>query len=477
MEKTVNNLDDNSDITNNIDSINTEQETQKWVDFYLNWDKNKDVLSNNSIEQIKLAIMISPTTFQNFILEKLSNSQPITNWQEWEIYKFKYEWGEYVIAKKRFDTESRNEHKLHKKAHQISLESNSWIKIPEPIYEFHNEENWYIIMEYIEWQTLYTLIWEEIINQNIISQIKLKLWNQESNRFNEFKKEYIKNWKVYLKNDSVTEKLVMELLEILHEVWWNVGYPNTYVKDENKPHIKRYPVLENIYKKYVDKINLFDEKNWKKITDNLKIFLEEMHSEGIYHRDLWWNPRNIMFTKKWDKIEVNIIDFWMWIETEKWAQCDYHDNITWWVYDNDNNIITIINSLKWDKNENKQNTINDIEKNDIISKWKNLWLNINENLIDININISKRTNLESVLDDFIAWKDRMYNWFIYLKNKLDAYEQKTTSIWHNKLFIFIQLLDEENKSKLKTKVDELLLSSKRSKKYKYAELFDKYLNA
>lgn len=439
------------------------------------------IINDESIDKLKLAIEVAPNNFKMFILEEISKTQPLTNWQEWEIFKINIDKKQYIIAKKRFDMKSKEEFDLHKEAYKISKSSKSGIKVPEVFYEFHDEKNWYIIMEYIEWKTLYTLIWQEIINTKLIPLINKKLLNSnnENNRYKELEKTTI-NWNIELSDDSKAEKTIMEIAEIMYEIWLIYNYPNTSIKDQNKPHIKKYLELEKLYSKYVDNILVFDEKNWKEIKNNLKQFLDTLHKSWFYHRDIWWNPRNIMFKKNWNNIETYIIDFWMSLKINNSNfDYDYQDQISWWRYDNDNYLITKIAKLTWNKTEKEEKKINEIETEKIILSWKKVWLEITEREVSANLNF-KNLNLDNVLSDFISWKDSKYNWFIYLTNKPwnSCFKQKEESTirWKRKLFILINIIDKEKVEILNTKVNEYLKMWKNTREYKYATIFKEYIN-
>ncbi|MFK7780626.1 MAG: hypothetical protein QM490_05860 [Candidatus Gracilibacteria bacterium] len=469
---------DNNDINNigNVGEVDkTRESVKQLVDLHLKGEE-KDVNFGFFLDSVKSQITSSPSAFKNFVLEKLGYIQPLTNGQEGEIYKIEFEGANYIVAKKRFDTSSLSEYEIHNKVFELSMNSGTGVKIPTPLLEFDDGKNGYVIMEYIEGQTLYTMTWQEITNKFIIPQIKKILINNPSQRFSYFEEGFIKDNKVIFESDTQAEELVMELAEILYELGAVSDNPNISERDPNRPHIKKYPVLEGIYKKYLPKINIFGEDDGIKIQNKLKFFLDEMHSEGIYHRDLGGNPRNIMFTKKGGKYEIHIIDFGMGTILKKGVECNYKDEISGGIYDNDNYVLHKIKSLTGEYKKDVAEINHEANITEIISNGKKVGLDLKEKHVDFFMSLSANIDLNKVLNDFIAGNDRMYDWFIYMKKNLDSYEEGSSSKGYNKLFVFIQLLSGEEKKKLQEKVNDLLTKGKNTKKYKYGNLFNKYLN-
>jgi tRNA A-37 threonylcarbamoyl transferase component Bud32 len=358
---------------------------------------------------------------------------------------------------------------MHQEAYKIMLESNSNIKVPEVLYEFQDWDNWYIVMEYIEWKTLYNLIWQEIINDHLVSLIKKhsSKWDEKSLKaledIDDLYKRYWESGEIEFTTDREAINAMETICVIMFDLWIiNWTFHQSITEPWNP--IKVFPIEEELIEKYLHKIWIFNEDRLNEIIKNLNIFIKEMHSNWVYHRDLGKNFRNIMFTEN----DTYIIDFWRTIVTN---ESDY--NYENWLYTNDQ---SIVNNISKTKSKNKSEQVLKIDTKQIIQKWKDLWLNINEWLIEINKDVVVKIDIISVLDDFVNGNDRMYNWFIYLKYKPWSYEEKSSMQWRQKIFILLQLLNNEQKEKIKYKINEYLKERKNTKKYKYANIFNKYLN-
>lgn len=450
----------------------TNSKVTDFTQLFLEGEKQVDNL--DMIDRIKLAIEISPDNFKNFILEEISQKQPLTNWQEWEIYKIEIENKQYIVAKKRFDNNS-DEASLHKEAFDISKKSSSWVKVPEIFFEFSDWKNEYIIMEYVEWRTLYTMIWEEIINSKLIPLVN-RLINKGINEWNNIYRRYLSDiedlkmqywkWKniITFDNDYETINWMRSISSILFELWYLDWDFDSYVLiwEWNQRYYKTEQKLLNTF---LNKIKIFNEEDKRNIKEKLRLFLDDLHKNWFYHRDLWKNFRNIIIN--WT--DIAIIDFWRSINN-KWINYDYDNGY----YTSDNDIIGNIN-LTGNKSEDKIES--SIDYLSIISSWKKVWLDINES--QINAYSSLNINLEKVLDDFIEWKDHSYDWFIYLTNKPwnkdFEWKEKSTNKWKIKLFILLSLLSNYKSISLNSKIDEYLQEPRSSRKHKYAEIFKNYI--
>lgn len=430
-----------------------------------------NIIDGNLIEdsKIKNAILNNTSELEQYILEYIESHQALTSWQEWEIHKIEIWDKEYIVAKKRYDMNSEHEYLMHQEAYKLMLLTDSNIKVPEILHEFDNWANWYLLMEYIEWKTLYHLIWEEIINTHLISQIKKhcsKWSNSDLNALEDISKLYNSYWsgnKLVFQNDKEVISAMESLCTIMYDLWMIDWTFHKTVTEQWNP-IKVFPIEEMLIKKYLNKISIFKEDRYYDIIQNLNQFITEMHKKWFYHRDLWKNFRNIMFTEK----DTYIIDFWRSLDKQS-ETYDYD----WWIYTRDESIIYNINTTNIKTEEESSEMINEEE---IIEKWNSLWLSINSWLIEVNKSVVKTISVINVFNDFISWNDRKYNWFIYLKNKWWSYEEKSTNIWKNKLFTIIQLLNKFDKVKLQDTINLNLQERKNTKKYKYAEIFNKYLN-
>jgi tRNA A-37 threonylcarbamoyl transferase component Bud32 len=440
------------------------------------------ILNNNVSSNVKNAILNNSEELELFILDYISNHQSITWGQEWEVYIVNIEWKEIILAKKRYDNESKREYNLHKEAYNISKLSQSWVKVPEPIYEFNDWVNWYIVMEYIEWKTLYTKTWEAIINQHLIPYLKKYILHEKQDYMaaecdlHDLSQKYWKDNQITFNNDTQAEEWVIEYIEILYKLRIIDNNPNITTKDINRPHIRKNIALENYYKKHIGNTVVFNTSDWSKFAEQIKLFITDLHDNWMYHRDLWGNPRNIMFTED----EVFIIDFWkseIWVW--KWNYSNI-DQISWWIYDDDEWIIHKIKWLTWKFKQDSVNINNEQRNRNIIKKWAGLWLSITQNNIKLYESHIKSINLNKYIDDLVNNKDSSYNWFIYLSEKWADLEwkKKSNNIWKPKLFILLSLLKKEELLQIINKLEEIKSTSKSkaSRWYKYAVFITNYIN-
>ena len=445
---------------------------------------SNNIVSNSIDDPVKNIILQNSGKFEKLIIDYIDTHQSITWGQEWEVYKVNIEWKELILAKKRYDSNSKQEFDLQKIAYRISQESNSWVKVPEPIYEFSNWENWYVIMEYIEWKTLYTLSWEALINQQLIPFLEKYILHEKHDfqyaevELKSLINRYSSNNETLVKfnDDTKAEDWVIEFIDILYKLRIINQNPNTITKDINNPHVRKNIALENYYKKYIWSIAVFNSSEWNKIANQLHEFINEMHNKWLYHRDLWWNPRNIMF---WED-GTYVIDFWKSeSNVAKWWYSNI-DQISWGIYDDDEWMVHRIRRLSSDikVKEEQEDKTEDIYL--IKNKWKQKWLNITDKNI-ILLNQQKNTiNLNQYIDDLVNNKDKSYNWFIYLSEKWadSDWKKKSNNIWKSKLFILLQLLESRELESIIKKLEWLKTNSKskRSRWYKYAELILSYIN-
>ncbi|MDD5213493.1 MAG: lipopolysaccharide kinase InaA family protein [Candidatus Gracilibacteria bacterium] len=326
---------------------------------------------------IKL-IQNNPIELENYVLSEIENKHlsPITHGTEGEIYKLEIENKSYVVVKKRYSSAHKNEFSLLKRAKEIqeklSLNGNS-IKIPTPIGSFVKNDSEYIMMEYIEGKTLYTMSLEKILEKEFIKYYKqisnetvLKdylynislviegidenlLKNFDNYQNNEILKEICeKNGnlkKINLEDDSMAEKVLINFYKILYEN--KLIHENPEIIDPVK---KENPFLVKKYRENIKGIGVFSEMEGIKIGKEINSFLQEMHKEGLYHRDLGGNPRNIMFTKtNTGEYEAYIIDFGKASITAGEDSRVYTDDIAGGIHDRDEDIILQIQNISSNK--------------------------------------------------------------------------------------------------------------------------------
>ena len=404
------------------------------------------------------------------VLDKVTHSQPLTNWQEWEIYVISdNEWNEFLVAKKRYHIWWEKEFENHKIAFDLSNKIDCWVKIPLPVDFFIDWEDEYIIMEYIHWRTLYTLIWEEITNDFLIPKVNQflseKLWWNYSSHLLDFISTYWSNGRVVYSNDNDCINWMRDICSLLNEIWiLSAGFGAfNHIDPTNPDSPKEYFIEKKLLIDYLSKISLFTSDEKRTITSKLHIFLSKMHELWLYHNDLWKNFRNIMF----DWCDPYIIDFW---------KSDFNNSSSslLWNYSIDTDIINVINSTKDKKNTEKQ-----VDYSRIISNWKSIWLVILDNDLQISVKLKWTINLKKVLNDFIHGQNlSIYNWLIHKNPKWD-YKIKSTELWKKRLFSLISLLSEEEKEELLSIINLMLAENQKTntRKYFYSTLFKKYIEA
>ncbi len=188
---------------------------------------------------------------------------------EWVIYKIPInidgKIGYFLVSKKRYDKNISWEYNNHKTISQIldkDLEFKKDIWIPKLYWHFEDaEENEsYIIMDYIQGKTLFSKVVDKIC------------------------------W-VDTKNDQ-------EAIKIL----------SNFVHEQTGSYWLELEELYNFLKDYIEKhnIKLFSYHKGLKLKHSLKHFFSHIHKNWFYHRDVGNNRRNIIV---WDDGKLYVIDF------------------------------------------------------------------------------------------------------------------------------------------------------------------------
>ncbi len=255
--------------------VNLDHNTNKWTDRVTDNAKNKlsETLDNfkitgNVLDQIN-----------NFV----TTHQPFTKGSEWVVYKVPVKIDNHVqyflIAKKRYDDNTESEYQKHRHILRIMDKKDSLlenkdtkkldeikdeIKIPKLYGHWQapdgENEIKYIVMDYVQGKTLFTLAAEELT------------WYEFTDDT-----DAIKTTKQYAYET--------EMLDLIQD-----GEVYNYLKKK---------ITDN-------KIKIFDEKEWINKKQSIKIFLQHIHNNWFYHRDLGDNLRNIMI---WEDGKIHIIDF------------------------------------------------------------------------------------------------------------------------------------------------------------------------
>jgi len=207
-------------------------------------------------------------------------------WSEWEIYKIiavdkDHGIRKLLVAKKRFDNNPDNEYKLHEKISELVGDWDT-VKVPKLRWQFQSKWYNYIVMDFIEWKTLYHKIVEWIIGA--------KAKQIEANA----------TWKTEAEKNIAS----CEAFDLRHKI-------SGAKSDSDVDHIfwKWYEYDSNKTKEAFDrekwKVKIFWSEEWKKIKAELKWFIDMIHKNWFYHRDL--HEKNIIF---WDDGKIYVIDFW-----------------------------------------------------------------------------------------------------------------------------------------------------------------------
>lgn len=328
---------------------------------------------------------------QKHILKKIAESQRYTSGTEGDIYRLEINGKDCIIVKKRFHI-SEKEHIFQKKAYDIakklSEETGNIVAVPELFSHFIDGTNEYIVMEYVQGKTLYALILEQLVTK-ILLPILEKSWKDSmdysySTRLQEFLTHYssgTKQWdldfigtnlssfysrfekssRVHFSNDTDAEIATLELYNLLYDIGLITENPNQTIVGYGSN-----PFLTKEYKKHFSQLGLFQEWESIEIRKNLRIFLQELHTNQLYHRDIGGNPRNIIFGKDG---KIYVIDFGKGIEISSSASVGgvYYDQLHDGNYDNDMDVLPLIDKLtkssELSEGDRQRESLSVLEKN------------------------------------------------------------------------------------------------------------------
>jgi serine/threonine protein kinase len=248
------------------------KDIRKWLELQLKF-------INQNIEKKISSDVISQ------IQEHIKTDMPFDSWNEWVVYKIPIEINRklcyFLVAKKRFDHNTQKEYNNHKEISRIiswNHEFKKFVDVPKLYWHFDDAEKneSYIIMDYIQWKTMFT---------KIIEKITLKK----------------------CKNDKESIWVLKDFIE--KDLWYvPPQFADIYA------YLKKYMTEKNI--------KIFDYQEWMKIKYKLKQFLSHIHKSWFYHRDIWDNLRNIIVG---DDGKIYIIDFWQSIITNNRSKLDNED--------------------------------------------------------------------------------------------------------------------------------------------------------
>ncbi|MFB0964893.1 MAG: aminoglycoside phosphotransferase family protein [Patescibacteria group bacterium] len=290
------------------------------------------------LAQIHEALMSSLS--RSFLDEMHKNAAKyyLTAGSEGEIYRLRTANGDFIIAKRRYDSigginGTSNECRLQQEAYEIA-EKLPGVAVPRLLTRIPDpEEGWeYVLMECVKGKTLWTLALESIANAKIPVQGSLGIL-RDPNPIRNFYEER-SAFETKFDNDTEAELQIIEHYRLLAE---ERGLPDPGMRVRE---VNGGVSLPNL-KKYIDedlaKIQIFDSETITKISAVLRPFLTKLHEKGIYHRDL--NVRNLMIGE--DGL-VYVIDFGKGVKAAPNDDSVYHAQEG--KYDNDFSILELIRS-------------------------------------------------------------------------------------------------------------------------------------
>lgn len=261
----------------------------------------------------------------------------LTSGMQWKIYVttvFTKEWAKKVLVIKKQEWNSyRNEFDCHIKAIDL-FHNNKTIWVPQlygsKSYVKKNEhgrpyEESYIVMEYIEWKTIYCCLIEKLVEKWYLQH---KVFFDETSFMVRYQNDIIDHNKLNSRsifnfsNDALAGSAFFEALEIM-----NKNSELNWMSQNFMRHIliaKPYQIIMGIIE---DTQNLFlFEKGDKSFMNQVIKSIKEMNKNDLYHRDLWKNNRNLIL---WDDNKMYIIDFGIATRVWSWDPFNIESNDGW----------------------------------------------------------------------------------------------------------------------------------------------------
>lgn len=292
-----------------------------------------------------------------------------------------------------------------------------------------------MLMEYIDWKTLFNLLNESISKQLIIPEIKKHINNPSS--FNYKIDEEVSSFEdIYWKMsdfDFITDE---DSLAWLNHLIWILHWFWDYRFSSN---LSSYTGIK------WNNIVLFDNKQWEELNNSLSVFFKYIHNKWLYHRDIWDNFRNIMLSidDDWNYIP-HIIDFWKSINNSSSsdAYIDFDNNLK---FINDLSLLSVIKNITWEVTKKET------------------------------VDINKVTTIKWAFMACIKWKNKL-SWYFKLNTQRWKVNQESMES-RAKLEKLTNNLNEEEKILLLSFFEEELEKTSNNKDitYKYAEVFLTYI--
>jgi hypothetical protein len=244
--------------------------------------------------------VLNKSSWLDFFFDFTETHEPFTRWTEGEIFKIELDGRNYIIVKKRGNDDG-NEFNVHRAAIKsvASIPEENLISLPKLFWSFDRVDkkginSTYILMEYIPWKTLYHFMVEHFFYE----QYKKYKWTEYEQIFNHFLRtaeqsgaigaprwfqvlsRLSQNNLFQFSDDTDAEKWLKELFSDLQDAWL------IWINND----------LEKYFFKFLQEKPIFTQKEFYSISRHLREFITLMNGGGIYHRDLWANPRNLIFS-------------------------------------------------------------------------------------------------------------------------------------------------------------------------------------
>jgi tRNA A-37 threonylcarbamoyl transferase component Bud32 len=259
-------------------------------------------------EELKHIYSALASSFAKNLLDEMRQNEKrhfLTAGSEGEIYRFRTDSGDFIIAKRRFD--SRNgisgtdkECDLQRAARKIAKTCDGvavpkiFSRIPDP------EQGWeYIVMECVRGKTLWTLALESLANAEQSAQFALDI----SAEIHPILRFYEDRSRFLIKYDNDTEA-ELGIIEHYREIAAKTGQPDPGLRVREADGRTSFPNLKSSLDANLAKVPVFSSAAIAHIVAKLRPFLTKLHEQGIYHRDL--NVRNLMIGE--DGL-IYVIDF------------------------------------------------------------------------------------------------------------------------------------------------------------------------
>lgn len=281
--------------------------------------------------------------------------------KEWMVYKIEIELPNkekkiFLAVKKRFDNNLKDEIHLQKSFYDVAKKSKTWVEIPETLWEVEAKNDKYFLMEYINGKTLFNLKIEKIAEyfyEKFHKKYPTFFKNLEGINTERDMKNINKASLFDFKTDKEARAAMYKIINMLNENLEPMLQKYTGVKIAllNKETYDK--TMEKIYYDSSLHGHIFSQNDGREVQQKIKDFLHTCHQQGLFHRDLWGNPTNIMFTYKNDTIVPVIIDFWKAQKSERGHTDKEYERWEWpygdqnETYVPDTNICDTIKSLSY----------------------------------------------------------------------------------------------------------------------------------